>query len=282
MTSITIKAALDQITLSLSSVSETPLLDAEILITHALGLRRSDLYAWPQKIIDPIQYDKFMLLVERRKAGEPMAYITGSREFWSIPFHVTPHTLIPRPETELLIDYLLNHLDQNAPLKLADLGTGTGAIAIALAHERPHWRLVATDISHEALTVARENAGQYPITFQQGHWLQALTDTDFDVIVSNPPYISELEWPSYAKGLAFEPRAALVSGADGLNAIREIISQARYYLKPGGLLLLEHGFLQAALVREILIQNGYEWVDSLLDLGGHERATYGYLREFLV
>lgn len=276
----TIKAALNKIALKLSSVSETPFFDAEILMTHALGLKRSGLHAWPLKTIDPLQYHSLMQLVERRAAGEPIAYITGTREFWSIPLHVTSHTLIPRPETELLVDYLINdkHLNQSACLKIADLGTGSGAIAIALAKERPHWQLAATDISHQALEIARKNAKQEAISFYQGHWVQALPEVDFDIIVSNPPYISESEWSDYSAGLAFEPRTALVSGQDGLDAIREISSQGRYYLKTGGLLLVEHGFLQGASVREILTHDGYDSVGSLLDLGRRERATYGYLR----
>lgn len=220
----------------------------------------------------------FDALIKRRAAREPIAYLTGHRECWSLDFKVTQDVLIPRPETELLIETVLNLFSKDAALSLADLGTGSGTIALSLAHERPAWQVHATDISGPALTVAKQNAAQFSlnnVTFAVGNWCAALPAAVFDVIISNPPYIAESEWADYAQGLAFEPRQALVSGADGLDAIREIVATAIPFLKPGGYLLIEHGFAQGAAVRDIFLRNGYKTVQSLQDLEGRERITLG-------
>jgi release factor glutamine methyltransferase len=219
-------------------------------------------------------------LVARRLQGEPVAYLTGRREFWSLPLKVTPATLIPRPETELLVEIALTRIPQQASWTLADLGTGGGAIALALASERPDCRVLATEQSRTALTVARENAdalGIKNVEFRHGDWTAPLGEETFDLVVSNPPYVRRAD-PSLFRGdVRFEPRDALIAGEDGLDAIRRVASQAPRCLKNGGRLLLEHGDDQADAVAGILRAQGYHDIVCHRDLAGRDRVSEGRL-----
>ncbi len=254
--------------------------DAQLLLAHACACTRSWLYAHGEDVVDAATHARFLDLVERREAGEPVAYLIGTRGFWNFDLRVTPDTLIPRAETELLVEIALAYLPPTGHPSIADLGTGSGAIAIALARERPHARVVATDASEATLMVARTNAvslGIDNISFMQGDWCQALGDERFDMIVSNPPYIGADD-PHLCQGdLRFEPGAALVSGLDGLDAIRKIIEQSPTHLVSGGCLLLEHGSTQAEAVRILLAHAGFADIDSARDLEHRERVTYAHL-----
>ncbi len=256
-------------------------LEAAMLLCHLLGVGRSHLLAWPERELTPDQQRAYDALLARRLTGEPIAHILGEREFWSLTLRVTPDTLIPRPETELLVERALEHLASLTSPLIADLGTGSGAIALALASERPDATLHASDRSEAALAVARENAERlnlHNLRFLPGDWIQALPDgARYRLIVSNPPYI-EADDPHLRLGdLPREPRDALVSGADGLEAIRTIAAQAPGRLQPGGWLLLEHGKDQGPAVRELLLRHGFTAVATLFDLAGLPRVTEGRL-----
>jgi len=258
--------------------SESARLDAELLLCHVLGVNRSWLFAWPDKNIKGDQQRRFDALVARRAKGEPIAHILGEREFWSLTLKVTPDTLIPRPDTEVLVEQVLRRLPEDSALKVADLGTGSGAIALAIARERPRCRVVATDLSAAALAVAQENARRHRISnveFRLGRWCEALGGEQFDLIVSNPPYIAEDDSHLAEGDVRFEPRSALVSGRDGLDDIRQISREARELLLNAGWLLLEHGYDQGGNVRSILQENGYKNVVTWCDLAGNERVTGG-------
>jgi len=263
----------------LSVVTDQPVLEAEVLLSHVLDTTRDYLHTWGDARLTDDQSMEFANCLLRRRNQEPIAYITGHREFWSLNFYVTPDTLIPRPETELLVESVLaTYKNAKTGIRIADLGTGCGAIALALAHDQPKWQVMATDVCEQALQVAKTNAerlGIRNISFYQGNWCAALPGEGLDVIVSNPPYIGEMEWDAYAEGLAFEPRDALVSGLDGLDAIRTIIHSAKHYLKPSGHVFVEHGFLQGAQVRKIFAASGYGQIHSIRDLSGQERVTVG-------
>lgn len=252
--------------------------DAALLLAHALGKSRSWLFAHAGDALGESDVARFDGLLARRAAGEPVAYLTGSRGFWTLDLAVTPATLVPRPETELLVELALARLPVDAPVRVADLGTGSGAIALALARERPQAVVWATDASREALEVARANAdrnGIGNVIFRQGSWLQPLGEEPFDLIASNPPYIADGD-PHLARGdLRFEPPMALSSGADGLDAIRTIVGGASAHLRTGGWLLLEHGFDQGEAVRQLLRVAG--WVDVVTerDLEQRDRITLG-------
>jgi release factor glutamine methyltransferase len=275
----TIAEALQFAAHALTHVGDSPALEAEVLLSHILSQPRAYLLAYPERQMLASEWTHFVQLVERREDGEPVAYLTGSRSFWSFELAVNRDTLIPRPETESVVQAVLDLFPmRDAPVRIADLGTGSGAIALALQTERPAWEVVATDVSAEALQVAKANAarlGLQAVHFYQGSWCQALPDHEgaFDVIVSNPPYIGTAEWPAYQQALAFEPIDALLSGTDGLEAIREIGVAAKHHLKSGGYLVIEHGFAQAASAREWLHSNGYQEIISIKDLLGHERVT---------
>lgn len=254
--------------------------DAEWLLLHALGKPRSWLIAHADDALDATTAAAFATLVERRAGGEPVAYLIGHRGFWSLEIEVTPDTLIPRPETELLVELALARVPSDEAFRVADLGTGSGAIALALAHERPRAQVVATDASEPALVVARRNArrlGLAHITFAQGDWLAPLAGQRFGLIVSNPPYIEAAD-PHLRQGdLRFEPAAALASGVDGLEAVRRIVGEARDHLEPGGWLLLEHGWKQGTAVRGLLHAAGYAEVFTAQDLEQRDRVTGGRL-----
>lgn len=265
-------------TQQLADVSDTPRLDAEVLLAAALDQSRSHLFAWPERLLKPEQSARFAAWLERRRVGEPVAYILGQREFWSLELAVTPNTLIPRPETELLVELALAQIPENRPITVADLGTGSGAIALALAVERPQARIIATDRSSAALTIARRNAQRLGISnveFCTGDWCKALIKRNFDLIVSNPPYIAATDPCWQQGGLRFEPSSALLAGDDGLDALRLIILQTPECLKPGGWLLLEHGYDQGAAVLNLLRARGFVAVRDHCDAAGLSRACCG-------
>ncbi|TCK19221.1 [protein release factor]-glutamine N5-methyltransferase [Thiogranum longum] len=257
--------------------SDTAQLDAEVLMMHVLGKPRSYLHAWPEAQLDTKQLEQFTALVEARSAGQPVAYLTGQREFWSLQLEVSEHTLIPRPDTELLVEQTLALLPADEPLQVLDAGTGSGAIALALAHERPHWQVFASDRSPECLVVACHNAarlGLGNIHFFTGHWCDAVAGQRLDALVSNPPYIAEQD-PHLGEGdVRFEPRSALSAGSEGLDDLTQLAAAATRVLKPGGHILLEHGFEQAEAVRILLKDNELSEISSIRDLAGHERVSH--------
>jgi release factor glutamine methyltransferase len=264
----------------LTGVSDTPRLDAEVLLAHILRKSRSYLYTWPQQTLSPQQCSRFSELLRRRLRDEPLAYLVGQREFWSLPLRVTPATLIPRPETELLVELALARLPNDAPVPVADLGTGSGAIALAIASERPKTRIVATDISAEALTVANANARQLKISnvvFRQGNWCKPLANQQFALIVCNPPYLADADPHLRRGGLHFEPHLALLAGRDDLHAIRTIIPQAIVHLQPGGWLLLEHGYNQGEKVSALLRENAFTEIIQHQDNAHINRVSIGRL-----
>lgn len=265
-------------TQQLAKVSESPRLDAEILLASTLERPRSYLHAWPERVLEPQQAARFTAWLDRRLAGEPVAYLLGWREFWSLELEVTPDTLIPRPETELLVELALERLPANDPVQVADLGVGSGAIALALASERPQARVVATDHSPAALAVARRNAQRLRIVnieFRQGDWCEALAGERFDLIAANPPYVAATD-SCWRKGaLRFEPPAALAAGVDGLDALRVIIAQAPDGLKPGGWLVLEHGYDQGETTATLLREQGFVEISNHRDAAGFPRTVCG-------
>jgi release factor glutamine methyltransferase len=262
----------------LAACSDSPRLDAEVLLAKVLGVSRAQLFARPESPVSEQDDERFKQLLARRLNGEPIAHILGHREFWSLQLDVTPATLIPRPETELLVELALERIPVSAMLDIADMGTGSGAIALAVASERPHCRIVASDTSEEALAVARRNAMQLGLTnieFLQGDWYQALGAAHFDVILSNPPYIRSDD-PHLAQGdVRFDPHAALVSGVEGLDALRCIVGNAAQHLRPGGWLLVEHGYDQEEAVAGLFVAAGFTEIATVNDLGGLPRVSFG-------
>ncbi len=251
-------------------------LEAQLLLCAATGLARTALFAHPQRPLDALQRDAFDALLARRLAGEPMAYILGRRDFHALTLSSAAGALIPRPETELLVDCALALLPAHAPLRGADLGTGSGAIALALAAARPDWTLYAVERDAAALAVARTNTRQLEaatVHLLRGDWLTGFAAHSLDLIAANPPYV-RADDPHLGRGdVRFEPRQALVAGVDGLAAIRAIVPQAAAALQPGGLLLLEHGWQQGAEVRALLHQGGWCAIFTQRDLAGLERVT---------
>lgn len=254
-------------------------LDAEWLLAAALGKAPSYLRTWPEREVPAECEARFAADLERRRGGEPVAYILGRQGFWSLELEVAPHTLIPRPDTELLVETALKLLPKT-PAQVLDLGTGTGAIALALAHERPAWQVTGVDRVVEAVALAARNAQRLRlgnVTFRESHWFSALDNQRFAVIVSNPPYIPASD-PHLLQGdVRFEPSSALVAGEDGLDDIRQIISTSSSHLISAGWLLLEHGYDQAAAVRALLAEGGFVNIESRRDFGGHERISLGRL-----
>lgn len=250
--------------------------DAELLLLHVLQQPRSWLYTHADDELAMDIQTAFSSLLERRAAGEPVAYITGRRGFWTLDLEVTPATLIPRPETELLVELALQRVPLDAACDVADLGTGSGAIALAIASERPRARVVATDASAAALVVAQRNAQRHHlghVSFAHGDWLAPLAGRQFELIVSNPPYIEAADAHLSRGDLRYEPASALASGADGLDDIRRIINASRDHLHPGGWLLLEHGRDQGAAVRSLLQVAGYAQVFTAQDLELRDRVS---------
>lgn len=252
-------------------------LDAELLLAAALGKPRSFLRTWPERVVSREAHDLYDRYLARRVSGEPVAYILGRQGFWSLDLEVAPHTLIPRPDTELLVETSLALLPAS-PARVLDLGTGTGAIALALGCERLSWQVLGVDRIPEAVALAERNRERLRlanVAFQASHWFSALNGERFSLIVSNPPYIPSTD-PHLEQGdVRFEPSSALVSGQDGLDDIRLIIDQAPDHLENGGWLLLEHGFDQPDAVRDLLLTRGFTAVESRRDLGGHERISLG-------
>lgn len=251
-------------------------LESELLLTTATGLGRTQLIAWPERQPSEPARLRFARMIDRRDQGEPIAYILGEREFRGLPFYVTPATLIPRPETELLVDWVLARYSASARIHCADLGTGSGAIALAIAARRPGWRILALDRSAAALAVAAANRRRLQakqVWLVQGDWLGAIAKHKLDVIVANPPYVASRD-PHLARGdVRFEPSVALVGGADGLAAIRRLAPDLPSGLAPGGRVAMEHGWNQGASVRAILRQAGLKHIRTHRDLAGHERFT---------
>ncbi len=264
----------------LASITDTPALDARVLLQHVARRSHAELISHDKDFLPENEAETFRELIRKRRKGMPVAYLTGEREFWSIVFKVTPATLIPRPETELLVEQTLAHIPKQQTFTVADIGTGCGAIALAIAHERPEITLIATDISEEALAVAKWNGERFGIRnveYRCGHLISPLDNKFCDVIVSNPPYIREDD-PHLDEGdVAFEPSSALVSGADGLDAIRTIACAAPHKLKARGWLVIEHGYDQAHQVRTILEHEAFSSIETRCDLSGHERITQGQL-----
>lgn len=258
--------------------SPTARLDAELLLAAALGKPRSFLHTWPERIVSTEAAQAFDGYLQRRRTGEPVAYILGQQGFWNIDLEVATHTLIPRPETEMLVETALELLPGAIPHRLLDLGTGTGAIALSLAKDRAQWTVTAVDRVEEAVALAERNRQRLHLDnarVLQSHWFSAVEGQRFDLILSNPPYIADSD-PHLVQGdVRFEPSSALTSGADGLDDLRLIVSQAPAHLEPGGWLLLEHGYDQGAAVRDLLNQKGFEQIQTRRDLGDHERITFG-------
>ncbi|WDS35867.1 peptide chain release factor N(5)-glutamine methyltransferase [Pseudoxanthomonas sp.] len=252
--------------------------EAEQLLLHALGRERAWLFTHGSDPVEAPVQTAFAALLERRLTGEPLAYITGTRGFWTLDLQVTPATLIPRAETERLVELALERLPPDRALQVADLGTGSGAIALAVASERPQAKVLATDASGDALAVAQANAKAHALAnvdFAHGDWFAPLAGRRFDLIASNPPYIEAGDAHLEQGDLRFEPATALASGADGLDDIRRIAAQARAHLLPDGWLLLEHGFDQGEPVRALLVQAGLDEVQTAQDLEGRDRVTLG-------
>lgn len=257
--------------------SPTPRLDAELLLADALGKPRSYLRTWPERELEAAQLALFQAHLQRRRQGEPVAYILGHQGFWSLDLEVAPHTLIPRPDTELLVETALALLPAT-PQQVLDLGTGSGAIALALASERPAWQVTGVDRIEQAVALAERNRQRLQLgnaRFLHSHWFSALAGQRYGLILSNPPYIRTDDQHLGQGDVRFEPSSALVAGRDGLDDIRVIVQAAPAHLLPGGWLLLEHGFDQAEAVRACLAAAGFAEVHSRRDLGGHERISLG-------
>ena len=258
--------------------SSSARIEAQCLLQAVLQVNRAYLFTHPEHLLNDEQHALYMKLFERRLSGEPIAYLLGEREFYGLNFKVTPATLIPRPETELLVELALQHIPQRGSFRVLDLGTGSGAIALSIAHASPDAEVVALDASEAALEVARENAHLLNIgnaTFLHSDWFSALSGEHFDIIVSNPPYIAADDAHLAQGDVRFEPYTALVSGADGLDDIRRIITQAKDHLNANGWLLFEHGYDQAEQARNLLLQAGFTGVFSARDLAGIERVSGG-------
>ncbi|CZU84289.1 peptide chain release factor N(5)-glutamine methyltransferase [Enterobacter ludwigii] len=259
------------------SASESPKRDAEILLEFVTGKARTYLLAFGETQLSAEQEAQLATLLARRKTGEPVAHLVGEREFWSLPLYVSPATLIPRPDTECLVEQALSRLPAQA-CRVLDLGTGTGAIALALASERPDCEVTAVDVMPDAVALARRNVARlgFPnVTVLQSSWFSALDNRTFGMIVSNPPYIDEHD-PHLTQGdVRFEPLTALVAANEGLADIVHIVTTSRQHLLPGGWLLVEHGWTQGDAVRDVFIAAGYRAVETCRDYGGNDRLTLG-------
>ena len=255
-------------------------LDAEILLCDVMQFNRSKIYAHPQQLISDDKSVLFKSLIEQRCQGHPIAHLTGKKEFWSLELAINKETLIPRPETECLVEVALRMIPDEASFSILDLGTGSGAIAIAIASERPNSKIVATDINSDALDLARENANTHQlnnIQFLLSNWYKNISSQSFDLIISNPPYVKKDDEHLLQGDVRFESELALVAGNDGMKAINIIIENAKGYLVNDALLLIEHGYDQKTLVQNAFLTNGFKQIKTLQDLSGQDRVTLGQI-----
>ncbi|MBV1921232.1 MAG: peptide chain release factor N(5)-glutamine methyltransferase [Pseudomonadales bacterium] len=276
---ITVKQALQKSVKVLLPSSETAHMDANILVGHCLQKTRTWLMTWPEAALTDEQVSELDGYVARRVNGEPVAYIVGEQEFWSLPLKVNGYTLIPRPETELLVELALEKVTKKNATVL-DLGTGSGAIPLALKSERPGWQIIGLDFSQDALDVAKGNADklELAVDFFQSNWFENVTDELFDIVISNPPYIDGADKHLSEGDVRFEPDTALVADEQGYGDIRRISGEASRFLVDGGLLMFEHGFEQGSGVRRILKDNQFDEIETIKDLAGLDRVTLGCWR----
>ncbi len=277
---LTIDGLLRNCTMELKESSTSARLDVELLLGHVLRKTRVELISAGKDFVTPARAAVFTNLVHKRREGMPVAQLVGSREFWSLDLAVTADTLIPRPETEILVECALTHIPADQPADFLDLGTGSGAIAIAVASERPNIHITATDVSDQALAIARYNAAGLrlnQIEFLLGSWFKPVEGRKFSTIVANPPYVSEMEYIVHHFELQHEPTLALKGGEDGLDCIRAIISAAPKHLFKDGWLAIEHGYRQVAAVEILMREAGFKSIFSYSDLQGHGRVTEGKL-----
>jgi release factor glutamine methyltransferase len=273
-----IQSAISEASRILAASSDSPELDAEILLCLILEKNRSYLRSWPKKQLHAQQRLQFKALLKQRQHGTPIAYMTGQREFWSREFRVSPDVLIPRPDTELLIELSLPLIPKDKSCKVIDLGTGSGVIAVTLATERPYAQLIATDLSSAALKIAKQNAEHYHcrnIRFLQSNWFSEVSENSFDVVISNPPYIAADDPHLHEGDLRFEPQSALIADDHGLKDISLIAESACKHLKEGGYLLIEHGYNQQPQVQAIFESFDYANIATHTDLAGNPRVTAG-------
>ena len=275
MASLTVAQAIAWATQTLQNTSDSPKLDAEVLLLHVLDKPKSYLFTWPEAELTDVQLSTFEKLIAERETGHPVAHLVGVREFWSLELEVNNSTLIPRPDTETLVEKALS-LDLPINAKMLDLGTGTGAIALSLASEQPNWQVTAVDYSEQAVSLAKRNQQKLAlnnVTIMQSDWFSAVPNQQFDLIVSNPPYIDELDEHLSQGDVRFEPKSALVAPENGMADIKLIIEQARQYLAPNGYLLIEHGYQQALLLQEFFAQMAYNNILTIKDMSGCDRVT---------
>lgn len=262
----------------LTDTSPSAKRDAQVLLGHVLQCNSAHLFTWPEKQLADEALEKYQSLIQQRQHGTPVAHLTGKREFWSLNLNVNNSTLIPRPETETLIEFILTKFNDKKNLKLIDMGTGTGAIAIALATEKPQWNIFACDISEQAIQLAALNSKQHQtdnITFIQSNWFNNIADNDFDIIVSNPPYIAKDDVHLSQGDVRFEPKSALTAGDTGMDDIEYLCLHAKQHLRNDGCLIVEHGYDQKSAVNDCFARNNYTEIEQQLDLSGHTRMTAG-------
>ncbi len=273
-----IQQALQQASQALAASKENAALDAQVMLCFVLNCNSAHLAAWPEKQLTAEQANQFLALVAQRQQGIPVAHLTGQREFWSLNFRVNNSTLIPRPETETLVEFILDNFGDRPSVKLLDMGTGTGAIAIAIASEKNNWKIVACDNSAEAIALAIENGAQHStnnVSLVQSDWFSNISEHDFDIIVSNPPYIASDD-PHLQQGdVRFEPHSALTAGISGMDDIEHICAHAKDYLSAQGSLIIEHGYDQQQQVADCFARHGYTDLQQSNDLSGHTRMTAG-------
>jgi release factor glutamine methyltransferase len=276
-----IRQTLQQAIRQLHETSPSAELDAQVLLTFALNCNSAHLAAWPEKDLDAEQNTAYQQLIQQRLQGTPVAHLTGTREFWSLDFLVNNSTLIPRPETETLIEFTLERFADKKKINLLDMGTGTGAIAISIAKEKPQWNISASDISAQALKLAAQNSKnqQTHVTFTKSNWFDNIEDESFDIIISNPPYIRSDD-PHLSQGdVRFEPASALTSGTSGMDAIEHLCHHAKDHLSKDGWLIIEHGYDQQLLALDCFTNNAYSQIVQRKDLSGHTRMTAGKMTE---